>query len=111
MLIFTVDTSNEREVFVVRIAGELDLFECPRLVRALREAEATHAPWILLDLEGLTFIDAAGLGVLVVAWRRSLADGNRLKVTHGRGGVADLLCLTALDTKLPSVSGEWRPLP
>jgi anti-anti-sigma factor len=109
MPLLTVDTAHEDETFVVRITGELDLFECPRLVRALREAEATHAPWILLDLEELTFIDAAGLGVLVVAWRRSLADGNRLRVTQGRGDVAGLFCLTALDTRLPfipSVSGE-----
>lgn len=109
MPLFTINTAKEGETFVVRIMGELDRFECPRLVRALREAEASHAPWILLDLVGLTFIDAAGLAVLVVAWRRSLADGNRLQVTHARGDVAGMFCLTALDTRLPfipSVSGE-----
>jgi anti-sigma B factor antagonist len=109
MPLFTVNTASEGDTFVVRITGELDLFECPRLVWALREAEATHAPRILLDLEGLTFIDAAGLGVLVAAWRRSLTNGNRLRVTQGMGDVASMFCLTALDTRLPlipSVSGE-----
>jgi anti-sigma B factor antagonist len=109
MPLFAIDTAKDDETFAIRITGELDLFECPRLVRALRDAESSHAPWILLDLEGLTFIDAAGLGVLVGAWHRSVTDGNRLRVTHGRGDVAGMFCLTALDTKLPfipSISGE-----
>jgi anti-anti-sigma factor len=55
----------------------------------------------LLDLEGLTFIDAAGLGVLVAAWHRSMTDGNRLQVTPGKGNVASMFRLTGLDLVLP----------
>lgn len=68
-----------------------------RLEHALREAEASLAIRILLDLEELTFIDAAGLGSLVAAWHRSMSDNNRLQVTPGRGNVADMFRLTALD--------------
>jgi anti-anti-sigma factor len=74
------------------------------LERALREAEASQAVRILLDLEELTFIDAAGLSVLVAAWRRSTTSENRLQVTQGKGSVADLFRLTALDVVLPFVS-------
>lgn len=73
----------------------------PRLEHALREAEASHAIRILLDLEKLTFIDAAGLSVLVMAWHRSVGNGDRLRVTRGRDSVAYMLHLTALDTVLP----------
>jgi len=55
----------------------------------------------LLDLEKLTFIDAAGLSVLVMAWHRSVGNGDRLRVTRGRDSVAYMLHLTALDTVLP----------
>ena len=89
------------DTYAIRIKGELDLSECPRLEQALRKGEASHATRILLDLEGLTFVDAAGLSVLVMAWRRSMSDGNRLRVTRGRGNVAYMLHLTALDTVLP----------
>lgn len=71
--------------------------------RGLREAEASQAVRILLDLEELTFIDAAGLSVLVAAWRRSTTSDNRLQVTRGKGSVADMLHLTALDLVLPFV--------
>jgi anti-anti-sigma factor len=73
------------------------------LERALRDAEASQAVRILLDLEELTFIDAAGLSVLVAAWRRSRTGENRLRVTHGKGSVADMFRLTALDLVLPFV--------
>jgi anti-sigma B factor antagonist len=107
--LFAISAAKEGDTFVVWVEGELDLFECPRLERALQEAEASHAARILLDLEELTFIDAAGLSVLVAAWHRSATNGNRLLVTHGRGSVADIFRLTALDTVLPfipSVPGE-----
>jgi anti-anti-sigma factor len=73
------------------------------LERALRDAEASQAVRVLLDLEELTFIDAAGLSVLVAAWRRSTTGETRLQVTHGKGGVADMFRLTALDVVLPFV--------
>lgn len=112
--LFAIDIAKEDDTSVIRISGELDLFECPRLERALREAEASYAIRILLDLEELTFIDAAGLSVLVTAWRRSMADSNRLRVTHGKGSVADMFRLTALDMVLPFVllarSEQAQPL-
>jgi anti-sigma B factor antagonist len=101
---FTIDAARRGNTFVVRAEGELDLSECPVLERALREAEASYATRILLDLEGLTFIDAAGLSALVLAWHRSVANGNRLRVTRGRGNVAGMLHLTALDTVLPFIA-------
>jgi anti-anti-sigma factor len=57
----------------------------------------------MLDLEELTFIDAAGLSVLVAARHRSRTSDNRLQVTHGKGNVADMFRLTSLDIVLPFV--------
>ena len=101
--LFGISTAREDNTYAIRIEGELDLFECPRLEHALREGEASHATRILLDLEELTFVDAAGLSVLVMAWRRSMSNGNRLRVTRGRDNVAYMLHLTALDTVLPFI--------
>lgn len=101
--LFAISAAEEGDTYVIRVEGELDRFDCPRLEHALQEAEASHAIRILLDLEGLTFIDAAGLGALVAAWHRSVSDSNRLRVTPGRGNVADMFRLTALDMVLPFI--------
>lgn len=101
--LFQISAMREDDAYVICIGGELDLFECPRLECALREAEVSPANRILLDLEKLTFIDAAGLGVLVMAWRRSVGDGDRLWVSRGKDNVAYMFHLTALDTVLPFI--------
>jgi anti-sigma B factor antagonist len=101
--LFAITAAKKGDSYVICVEGELDLFECPRLEHALREAEASHATRISLDLEKLTFIDAAGLSVLVMAWHRSVSNGNRLRTTSGRGSVAYVFHLTALDTVLPFI--------
>jgi anti-sigma B factor antagonist len=101
--LFEITASREGDSYVICVEGELDLSECSQLEGALRKAEASLAARILLDLDELAFIDAAGLSVLVAAWHRSAADGNRLQVTRGGGSVANMLHLTALDTVLPFV--------
>lgn len=98
---FAFSAAGDGDQYVVRVEGELDQSDCPRLEHPLRAGEVSRAFQILLDLEELTFIDAAGLGVLVAAWHRSMTDGNRLQVTPGKGDVASMFHLTGLDLALP----------
>lgn len=46
---------------------------------------------------------ACALSVLVMAWRRSVSNGDRLRVSRGRDNVAHMFHLTALDTVLPFI--------
>jgi anti-sigma B factor antagonist len=73
---------SERRGTTHRIApsGELDLATSPELERELLRAEQTDAEEIELDLAGLTFIDSAGIRVLISAEARSDADGSRLRI-------------------------------
>jgi len=47
----------------LRLAGELDLFTSSQLALALAEVDDMHS--VLVDLSELTFIDSAGIGVLL----------------------------------------------
>jgi anti-anti-sigma factor len=60
----TVSTSNDG---VVVLTGELDLATAPQLADAL----ATVSGAVDIDCRGLTFIDAAGIAVLVRASKRT----------------------------------------
>jgi anti-sigma B factor antagonist len=88
-------------VFVIVLAGELDLNTRPDFDRALTEAEASDATRILIDLDGLDFIDSTGLQGILAAQRRLAMYPDRLRVTRGTGFVADMFRLTALDKTLP----------
>lgn len=104
-----IDTSHETDAYVICIEGELDLGRCPDLERALGEAERTEAGRIILDIEQLTFIDSTGLGILLTASRRSASNGSRLQITRGKGQVADMFRLTALDRALPLTDPSLSP--
>lgn len=56
-------------VVLVELAGELDLTAAPELERRLEEA-ASHGSSLVLDLNGVSFIDSAALHVLFRVARR-----------------------------------------
>jgi anti-anti-sigma factor len=96
-----LDGAQIGSVYTVRLSGELDLSDCERLERALREAEASNAKLIVIDLDRLIFIDSTGLQTILRAARRNERDGGRLRITRGAGEVAKVFRLTALDLVLP----------
>lgn len=101
--LFEIDILQGEGAYVVSLRGELDLSGGPDLEAALLNAEQSNAAQILVDLGELTFIDSAGLGVLVRAAARSSLNGNRLRITSPQDQVASVLRLTGLDNHLPVV--------
>jgi anti-sigma B factor antagonist len=63
---------------VLSISGELDLASAPLLQQHFLEAVQAHAGEVVVDLEHATYIDSAGLGVLVSAHNRLMAGGGNL---------------------------------
>jgi anti-sigma B factor antagonist len=49
---------------VVQLVGELDLYNAPAIRAALLDATADGAGRLVVDLEGVRFIDSTALGVL-----------------------------------------------
>ena len=98
--LLTIEAESQADAYVIRIIGELDLEGCPELESALQEAEGAQMHRIIVDLEGLTFIDSVGLGTILRASRRSASAGNRLQITRGRGQPAEIFRLTGLDRTL-----------
>jgi len=77
------------------------------LTREMARALEDGATRVLVDLAGVTFLDAAGIGELVAC--RALADraGARFKLCGAAGKARQLLRITGLDRKLMR---EPRPL-
>ena len=62
---------------VVEIHGEIDIFSAPGLRDELLRVIRRHGPQLVLDLAGVTFIDCAGVNVLLATRRRAgLEDGS-----------------------------------
>ncbi len=59
---------------VVKLAGELDLYNAPQVREALLQATAASPQRVVVDLGEVLFIDSTALGVLIEA-RTKLDDG------------------------------------
>jgi anti-sigma B factor antagonist len=75
---FSISHHRAEVLDVIAIAGEFDVSTSPRLADALRRCEGD----VEVDCAGLTFIDSAGLGVLVAYWRRNRETGHSYSVTN-----------------------------
>jgi anti-sigma B factor antagonist len=63
---------------VLVLSGELDAVTAPDLARTLEEVLAGPHARVLLDLNGLRFVDSAGVSVLIRAKQAAAADGRAL---------------------------------
>lgn len=94
---FVVDRQDVEDTIVIAVRGELDIGTAPALRSALMEAiEERPGARIVADLEGLDFVDSAGLGILIGGRKRAQAgDGDLVLVSTGRN-VTKILDLTGL---------------
>jgi anti-anti-sigma factor len=90
----TVDVSSSRcpGHVVVALGGELDFCGTGYLGRALGDAAASGSP-IIVDLAELTFLDCAGLSVLISARREAQVAGGDLLLAAAGPAVVRLLSL------------------
>lgn len=99
-----VNTSGEFDVrseptptgaVVVFVSGELDLASAPRLQETLAELVADT---VVVDLSECTFLDSAGMGVLLASARALSDSGRSLRVAAANPHILRVLEITAVDT-------------
>jgi anti-anti-sigma factor len=95
-----VDVRREQDRVVLRLAGELDLASSTIFERALEEPEISASPLLVLDLDGLKFVDSSGLRIILLAHERSRERGQEFAITPGSPQVQRLLSITSVSEHL-----------
>ncbi len=80
--------------------GEVDVHTTPALRARLREVVTQGEEHVVVHLDGVTFLDSTGLGVLVGAHRAQRAAGGTMEVVCGEPRVLRIIGLTGLDRVL-----------
>ena len=85
-------TRRNEDSAAIALSGQLDLASAEELDALIRAAEGTNVDQIVVNLSGVSFIDSAGLNVLLSAKKRS--DGRLRYIPSNHDAVTRLLELT-----------------
>ena len=87
----------------VSMTGELDIATAEQAYVYISDViDAWPAP-VSVDLSGLTFCDASGLGVLARIARHARQVGRQLKLTAARPSLLKIMRITGLDRAFPEL--------
>jgi anti-sigma B factor antagonist len=90
---------------VIQMTGELDIATAEQAYSYISEVIDGRPAPVTVDLSGLTFCDASGLGALARIARHARQAGRQLRLTSARPSLVKLMRLTGLDGVFP----ELRP--
>jgi anti-anti-sigma factor len=91
-------------VTVVAPTGRLDVAGAPALKDAIGEALKNGQPRVVIDMEGVSFVDSTGLGSVIAALKQIRSAQGDLRLAAPNQQVRVVLELTTLDRVFPYYS-------
>jgi anti-sigma B factor antagonist len=92
----SIDVRDEDGWRVVSVAGEIDIRSAPQLRERLNEVLDEGGTKLIVDLEGVDFMDSTALSVMVGAHKRLQRSGAGLVLVCTRPQLLRVLDLTGL---------------
>ena len=96
-----LDVSQRDGWAVLAVSGEVDVATAPRLRERLVGLVSEGRHRIVVDLEGVDFLDSTGLGVLVGALKRVRTHGGDLALVCTQPRVLKVFEITGLTKVFP----------
>jgi anti-anti-sigma factor len=97
-------------VTVVAPTGRLDVAGAPTLKEAISEALKDGPSKVVLDMEGVSFVDSTGLGSVIAALKQIRSSQGDLRLAAPNQQVRVVLELTTLDRVFPYFSSVEEAL-
>lgn len=100
---FDVAVSNEADITVVSLSGELDIATADRLTKALDGLSIARGARMVVDLSSVEFMDSTGLRLLISANRVAGERGYEFAVVVGDSPAKRVFELTKMDDHIKVV--------
>lgn len=107
-LAMSIDDSDATAPLVT-VAGDLDFTTAAPLRAALDHLLAARPSTIVLDFDGLLFIDSTGLAVIVHTWQQGHQNGTVIRLRAVPRFLATILDLTGVSGLLSRPAREDEP--
>src|SRR3954451_13977989 len=95
---FGITVERDRDLRIVRPIGELDISTVGELATIV-ERECSSKADLVVDLRGLSFLDCAGLRILLYARALANSNGSSLRLIPGPTMVQRVFHLTGLQRR------------
>ena len=92
----TISDRTHDDLTVVTVAGEIDVFQSPKLREHMRALIEDGRHQIVLDLNDVEFLDSTGLGVVVGIYHRLRTVGGSLVLVGANERVRRVFHITKL---------------
>lgn len=79
------------------LAGEIDAHTAPRLADAIAASDREH---LVIDMQGVEFVDSSGLRVLIEAHKSMRASDRTMQLSNPSAAVNRLLQISGIDDYL-----------
>ncbi len=96
-----ITTDRMGDACVIRVHGEVDVYTSPTLKARMVEAIDDGCLDLVVDLDGVGFIDSSGLGALVSGLRRVRERSGSMRLVCTHDNILKILRITGLDKALP----------
>jgi len=96
-----VRSRSQGDWAVLSVEGEIDMFTAPKLREALVGLVDSGSYRIVVDLQGVTFMDSTGLGTLVGGLKRVKEHDGALSLVCSSRPVMRVLTITGLNNVFP----------
>lgn len=85
----------------ITVSGEVDVYTSPMLKAHIVDAIDAGCTDLVVDLEGVGFIDSSGLGVLVSGLRRVKERSGSMRLVCTKDSILKIFRITGLDKVFP----------
>lgn len=96
-----ITTAQDGDVCRITVQGEIDVYTSPALKSEITDAIAQGCANLVVDIEGVGFIDSSGLGVLVSGLRRTKENSGSLRIVCTKESILKIFRITGLDRVFP----------
>lgn len=94
---FRTQVREIRGIPVVELEGEVDLSTSPQFKETVYALIDAGRRDIVVDLDGLDFMDSTGLGVLVAVLKKMSMEGGRIRLVCSKKSILKVFNITGLD--------------
>ena len=101
-----INYDNERNIWIVKPVGEVDIYTSPKLKEKLLKSLKEKETDLLIDGEKLDYIDSTGLGVLISILKKFKESENNIILINLKSNISKLFDITGLDKVF--IIKEWK---